>query len=261
MLAERLGLPPGGAGACSPTSRALGRQGPPRRRRRVTRSRWRCGSLTSLATRRCSPCSAASTSPPRWFASEREARSTRQIAELPRRRRATRSWRSSGDESSWDETLAAEPRPSLTLERRGDRPRAGGDGRLRRSRLAVPGRSLGGSGAARAVAARRCRLEAPEVVAVRRAALVHDLGRVAVPVRIWQKPGRADAGRVGAGQAARVSHRAGPRSLVRSSLALAPIAGAHHERLDGSGYHRGATASTLPLPAAGCSPRPTRTTR
>jgi DNA-binding CsgD family transcriptional regulator len=32
-------------------------------------------------------------------------------------------------------------------------------------------------------------------------------------------------------------------------LALSPIAAAHHERLDGSGYHRGATSAQLGLPA------------
>jgi len=31
--------------------------------------------------------------------------------------------------------------------------------------------------------------------------------------------------------------------------ALAPVARAHHERLDGSGYHRGARGAELPLPA------------
>jgi HD-GYP domain-containing protein (c-di-GMP phosphodiesterase class II) len=41
------------------------------------------------------------------------------------------------------------------------------------------------------------------------------------------------------------------RVLARSELlaALAPIAGAHHERLDGTGYHRGATGAELALPA------------
>ena len=49
---------------------------------------------------------------------------------------------------------------------------------------------------------------------------------------------------------------------------LAPVAGAHHERLDGSGYHRGSSASELALPArllaaadafhAMCEPRPHR---
>jgi HD-GYP domain-containing protein (c-di-GMP phosphodiesterase class II) len=60
------------------------------------------------------------------------------------------------------------------------------------------------------------------------------------------------------------------RILSRSAFlsALAPVAGAHHERLDGSGYHRGATGAELTLPgrllaaADGChamtEPRPHR---
>ena len=39
-------------------------------------------------------------------------------------------------------------------------------------------------------AAWRCRIEEGGVVALRRAALVHDLGRVAVDARIWQNGGR-----------------------------------------------------------------------
>ena len=41
------------------------------------------------------------------------------------------------------------------------------------------------------------------------------------------------------------------RVLSRSPFlsALAPVAGAHHERLDGSGYHRGASGPELALPA------------
>jgi HD-GYP domain-containing protein (c-di-GMP phosphodiesterase class II) len=40
-----------------------------------------------------------------------------------------------------------------------------------------------------AAAARRCRMDEPGVAALRHAALVHDLGRVAVHPRIWQKQG------------------------------------------------------------------------
>ncbi len=40
---------------------------------------------------------------------------------------------------------------------------------------------------------------------------------------------------------------------------LAPVAGMHHERLDGSGYHRQAAGSSIPLPAPGCWGRRTRT--
>ena len=47
-----------------------------------------------------------------------------------------------------------------------------------------------GSPTGRGRAAERCRARRTSTPsAVRRAALVHDLGRVAVPVRIWQKPG------------------------------------------------------------------------
>jgi len=78
----------------------------------------------------------------------------------------------------------------------------------------------------------------PEVGVVRRAALVHDLGRVGVPNGIWDHPGPlgvAEWGRV----------RLHPY-LTESTLACCPgladlgrLGGAHHERLDGSGYHHG----------------------
>ena len=44
-----------------------------------------------------------------------------------------------------------------------------------------------------AAAAERCRLDAGDSAALRRAALVHDLGRVGVGARIWQKPGPLNA--------------------------------------------------------------------
>jgi len=41
------------------------------------------------------------------------------------------------------------------------------------------------------------------------------------------------------------------RVISRSPMlsSLGPVAGAHHERLDGSGYHRGSSAAELALPA------------
>jgi HD-GYP domain-containing protein (c-di-GMP phosphodiesterase class II) len=85
----------------------------------------------------------------------------------------------------------------------------------------------------------------PETVAfVRRAALAADLGRVGVSNAIWEKPGP-----LGFGEWERV--RLHPHFTERAfaqSHALAPIgllAGSHHERLDGSGYHRGLSGSTL----------------
>ena len=87
-------------------------------------------------------------------------------------------------------------------------------------------------------AAWRMGLPADSVTLLRRAALAHDLGRVGVSNAIWEKPGP-----LGFGEWERV--RLHPHFTERAfaqSPALAPIgllAGSHHERLDGSGYHRG----------------------
>ncbi len=77
---------------------------------------------------------------------------------------------------------------------------------------------------------------------------LHDVGRVAVSSSIWDKPGALTTGewelvRLHAYHSERVL--AGSPALTR----LAPLVGRHHERLDGSGYHRGCTARDLPLPA------------
>jgi len=77
------------------------------------------------------------------------------------------------------------------------------------------------------------------VVTLYRAGLVHDLGRVAIPAGIWAKPGPLSAGEW---ELVRLHAYHGERILARSG-ALAPLAelaGMHHERADGSGYHRGA---------------------
>jgi HD-GYP domain-containing protein (c-di-GMP phosphodiesterase class II) len=150
--------------------------------------------------------------------------------------------------SVWEAALACEPAPHRTLEGRAiDRALAAmGDF----ADLACPylvGHSAGVAELA-AAAAQRCRLEPRAAVEVRRAALVHDVGRVAVPVRIWQKaapltPDEWERVRLHAYHSGRV--------LARATLLseLAPVATSHHERLDGSGYHRGAAASTLSRPA------------
>jgi HD-GYP domain-containing protein (c-di-GMP phosphodiesterase class II) len=90
-----------------------------------------------------------------------------------------------------------------------------------------------------AAAGRGAGLAVQEVTRLRRAALLHDLGRVAVPNGIWDR-----AGPLGVAEWERV--RMHPY-LTESTLACCPaladlgrLAGSHHERLDGSGYHRGA---------------------
>jgi HD-GYP domain-containing protein (c-di-GMP phosphodiesterase class II)/DNA-binding CsgD family transcriptional regulator len=93
-------------------------------------------------------------------------------------------------------------------------------------------------------AAWRLGLPAAVVTLVRRAALAQDLGRVGVSNAIWEK-----AGPLGFGEWERV--RLHPHFTERAfaqSQELAPIgilAGSHHERLDGSGYHRGTRAPGL----------------
>jgi HD-GYP domain-containing protein (c-di-GMP phosphodiesterase class II) len=93
-------------------------------------------------------------------------------------------------------------------------------------------------------AAWRAGLPAESVTRLRRAALAHDLGRVGVSNAIWEKPGP-----LGFGEWERVRlHAHFSERAFAQSPALAPIgllAGSHHERVDGSGYHRGTKGPAL----------------
>lgn len=83
-----------------------------------------------------------------------------------------------------------------------------------------------------------------EVEEIRRAALLHDLGRVGVHNGIWDKKGPLAASET---ERVRLHPYYTERILARSSM-LAPLAvaaGSHHENLDGGGYHRGVGASQL----------------
>ena len=97
-------------------------------------------------------------------------------------------------------------------------------------------------------AAWRLGLPADSVTLLRRAALAHDLGRIGVSNAIWEKPGP-----LGFGEWERVRlHPHFSERAFAQSPALAPIgmlAGSHHERLDGSGYHRGTRGPALDRPA------------
>ena len=97
-------------------------------------------------------------------------------------------------------------------------------------------------------AARRLRFNEPDVVSIRRAGLLHDLGRMSVSNRIWEKRGPLTASEW---EQVRLHAYQSERILVRSPLLapLAPLTGMHHERQDGSGYHRQATGNALPLAA------------
>jgi HD-GYP domain-containing protein (c-di-GMP phosphodiesterase class II)/DNA-binding CsgD family transcriptional regulator len=100
-----------------------------------------------------------------------------------------------------------------------------------------------------AVAAARTQgLPDRDVLDLRRAALLHDVGRTAVSSGIWDKPGLLTAAEW---ESVRLHPYHTERILARSK-ALAPlmqIAGRHHERQDGSGYHHGASGAEIPTAA------------
>jgi HD-GYP domain-containing protein (c-di-GMP phosphodiesterase class II) len=87
-----------------------------------------------------------------------------------------------------------------------------------------------------------------EVRTLRRAALVHDLGRLGVSNSIWDKRGP-----LGAGEWERVRiHPYLTERMLCQSEALAPlgaVAVAHREHLDGSGYPRGLAGAAISRPA------------
>jgi len=88
-----------------------------------------------------------------------------------------------------------------------------------------------------------------DVVAVRRAGHVHDVGRVAVSSRIWSRPGPLSDGER---EQVQLHPYYTQRVLARvpALAGLVEVACSHHERLDGSGYHRGLTGAALsPLAA------------
>ena len=86
------------------------------------------------------------------------------------------------------------------------------------------------------------RLGMPDVSSVRLASLLHDLGRTAVSVGVWEKRGALTTAEW---EQVRLHAYHTERILSRSAVLepIARIAGMHHERLDGSGYHRGSSAA------------------
>jgi HD-GYP domain-containing protein (c-di-GMP phosphodiesterase class II) len=143
----------------------------------------------------------------------------------------------------WDAVLALEPEPRRTLEGEAleralviaadfidlKSPFMGGHSR-RCARLAED-------------AARVLGLSEEAIADLRHAALVHDFGTTAVPNSIWDKPGpltRTEFDRV-------ELHPFLTEQMLRRSPALAVFDGvacAHHERCDGSGYHKRVRADT-----------------
>src|SRR4051794_10458966 len=153
------------------------------------------------------------------------------------------------DLEPWDAVLALEPEPHRILagEELDDAlkvaadfidlksPYTGGHSRRCADLAATAGVALG--------------LDAERIDIVRRAALLHDFGTTGIPNSIWDKPGpltRSERDRVEV-------HPMLTEQMLRRSPGLAvlnPVAAAHHERADGSCYHKALT-SQHGAPAAG----------
>jgi putative nucleotidyltransferase with HDIG domain len=91
-------------------------------------------------------------------------------------------------------------------------------------------------------------LSQDEVTICRRAALLHDLGKLGVPNTILDKPAKLDPQEW---EVIRMHPLYTQEILQRIPhfQDLAAVASSHHEKLDGSGYHLGVGADQLSLPA------------
>ena len=150
--------------------------------------------------------------------------------------------------SVWHEVLSAEPEPALIL--RGDAVEESLAALGRFADLVSPcftGHSAGVADLA-AASAGVLGLAPAQASAVRRAGLVHDLGRVAVPSRIW-----LEAGALAPDDWERVRLHAyhSERCMAYSPFLadVARIASLHHERVDGTGYHRACDVRQQPVEA------------
>ncbi len=150
--------------------------------------------------------------------------------------------------ASWDAVLAAEPGGGRVIDE------SGVDAALLAMADFVDLKSPFFSGHSRGVAERAraaavaLALPDADVRLVWRAGLIHDLGRAGVPNSIWEKPGPLAEWEW---ERVRLHPYYAERMLARVAglRAAAHLASLHHERLDGSGYHRGVAAADLPATA------------
>jgi HD-GYP domain-containing protein (c-di-GMP phosphodiesterase class II)/DNA-binding CsgD family transcriptional regulator len=153
-----------------------------------------------------------------------------------------------GSRDVWEAVLEAEPEPRRTIGREG----LDGLARALADMVDLKSPFMLGHSSEVAVLSERAAAAlglSPEAVTdLRRAALLHDLGRVAVSNGIWEKPAVLSTTEW---ERVRLHPYQSERILARSEVLepLARMAGMHHERQDGSGYHRGASGTQLPAAA------------
>ena len=257
----------GGAGGGRCRLRAVGRQGVARERFGARTSRSRRGWPRSASSPRWPTGSAGPARPSPWPRSGPGPSSTRSwpppSAPMPR---TFLDGLDAGE--TWDAVIGAEPALGVCLSPSRVRRGPAGRRRLRRPQVALharprPGRlgTRGRGGGASSGSA------TPRSALLRRAGVVHGLGRLGVSNAIWDKRGP-----LGAGEWERVRmHPYLTERMLHQSAALAPlgaIAVQLRERLDGSGYPRGLSGAAIPLSArvlgaadayqAMCEPRPHR---
>jgi HD-GYP domain-containing protein (c-di-GMP phosphodiesterase class II) len=147
---------------------------------------------------------------------------------------------------AWDEVIALDPRlgAALDAERLDLALQAFADF----ADLKSPPRTGHSRGVAVLAAdgARRMGLPDEDVVLVRRAAWLHDLGMIGVPAAVWNE---TRPWTLVQRERARTHPYLTERMLARMPplAAVARCAAQHHERLDGSGYPHGLGADALPM--------------
>jgi putative two-component system response regulator len=105
-------------------------------------------------------------------------------------------------------------------------------------------------GEAAAILASVMGLDAGQVELIRRAAPLHDVGKIGIPDGILLKPGNLTPGEF---EIMKTHTTIGAEILSGSQYPLmglaAQIALCHHERIDGAGYPRGLRGDEIPLPS------------
>ena len=118
---------------------------------------------------------------------------------------------------------------------------------LEASDLSTAGHALALGELARDVG-RRVGLDAEQLLVLEHAAVLHDIGKIGVPVEVLRKPGRLDERDL---ELIREHPAIGARILepVPRLRAVAPLVRASHERFDGAGYPDGLAGEQIPLGA------------